>query len=364
MAMVNQHFQKGSQRERNMALDVARILAIFAVVLTHSSGGFVERYELFSSEFIWGNIFDAISRLGVPLFVMISGALMLDETRNITPKTLIFKTLKTTILLLFFWSSFYACIDDVMIPALSSKEIDIKEFFISVLQGPVHWWYMYMLVGLYCCIPFLRTFVKRENANLVLGFVAVSLAMQFTIPLLKAAGRFYGRFNYFAEFVQRISGTFFLGYTPYFLAGWYIVHVGIDKRWLRRILYGLGIMSLCITIVYVNFTKDYANAYENLNLLIFLYSVSVFVYINNEFKFCFGEKVKKGIVSLSTMSFGVYAIHMLFLNTIVYIAPYHSASGGNPVLYILGCAFLTLAVSFVWCCIVSKIPLVRKIVRM
>ena len=102
MEIKNEYPQKVRGLERNVALDIARILAMFAVVLTHSSGGFVERYELFSSEFIWGNIFDAISRLGVPLFVMISGALMLDETRNITPKTLMFKTLKTTILLLFF----------------------------------------------------------------------------------------------------------------------------------------------------------------------------------------------------------------------------------------------------------------------
>ena len=76
-----------SNKERNSFLDITRIVAVLAVIMIHTSSGFVTLYDTSSIEFLWGNIFDSISRIGVPLFVMISGSLMLDEEKNITIKT-------------------------------------------------------------------------------------------------------------------------------------------------------------------------------------------------------------------------------------------------------------------------------------
>ena len=57
--------------KRNFSLDIARIVAILAVVMIHCSANFVSYYQPFSNEFVIGNLFDSVSRIGVPLFLMI-----------------------------------------------------------------------------------------------------------------------------------------------------------------------------------------------------------------------------------------------------------------------------------------------------
>ena len=53
-------------------LDILRVMACIAVIVTHASFSYVMA-DFGSFNFIVGNIADSLSRIGVPLFVMISG---------------------------------------------------------------------------------------------------------------------------------------------------------------------------------------------------------------------------------------------------------------------------------------------------
>lgn len=69
-------------------MDVVRVIACFAVIMIHSSAPYV--IENFGSLNFWiGNIFDGLARIGVPLFVMVSGALMLDKKYNFSKQKFI-----------------------------------------------------------------------------------------------------------------------------------------------------------------------------------------------------------------------------------------------------------------------------------
>mgnify|MGYP002518752370 CR=1 FL=1 len=68
-------------KSRNLSLDCVRIVAVLAIVMIHLSASYLN-YGVSSPMFLWGNIFDGLSRVGVPLFVMVSGALMLDEKKR------------------------------------------------------------------------------------------------------------------------------------------------------------------------------------------------------------------------------------------------------------------------------------------
>lgn len=67
------------KRSWNKSLDVIKTVAIITVLMTHVSAALVILFPVSSPEFIWGNIVDSISRIGVSLFIMVSGALFLDE---------------------------------------------------------------------------------------------------------------------------------------------------------------------------------------------------------------------------------------------------------------------------------------------
>ena len=86
-------------KNRSLVLDVARILAVMLVLLLHTAMDFV-KFNPESSSYLCGSIFNAAGRAGVPMFIMISGALMLDEERQISVRDVFTKYILKLVMLL------------------------------------------------------------------------------------------------------------------------------------------------------------------------------------------------------------------------------------------------------------------------
>ena len=72
---MKQEVQKEKTKKRIYYFDVLRVIACLAVIMIHTSGTYVLRnFRTFN--FWVRNLFDSLSRIAVPLFVMISGALL------------------------------------------------------------------------------------------------------------------------------------------------------------------------------------------------------------------------------------------------------------------------------------------------
>lgn len=343
-------------RERNIALDITRIIAVLAVVMIHTSAKFVNSYNTTTPEFLWGNIFTSISRIGVPLFVMISGALMLDENRNVSIRSLLLKNIKNIVSLLIFWSVLYSCIYNIVFPLLKGDALDFKSIVYSMVMGHYHMWYLYMIIGLYLITPFLRKFVNKRNKNLIWLFFIVSILTQFSKPVLNGLSLMWGYAYYLIEFIEAFRLDFFGGFITYYIIGWYLTNIEINKKWR---FYCIGLFSLLINILYVQITKDCYNGYSNMNPLILLYSVAVFIALNCGKRWTPNSRLKNLIEILSKLSFGVYMVHLLFQTVFCTIFKYTKL----PLLYILICYAVVIVLSFVSCFVASKIPLVKKLIR-
>lgn len=72
--LVNQR-----QSERLLDIDFVRVIACFAVILIHVSSDYVEFLNV--NSYVWwvANFYDSISRFCVPIFIMVSGAILLDR---------------------------------------------------------------------------------------------------------------------------------------------------------------------------------------------------------------------------------------------------------------------------------------------
>lgn len=343
---------------RILSLDITRIVAVLAVVMIHSSARFITESKT-AYEFTAGNIFDTIARIGVPLFIMISGALMLDENRNISIQHLFKKNIKNLILLLIFWSAIYASIYYIILPSMNHKEINIKDIVIAFINGHIHLWYLYMIIGLYMITPFLRCFVCVKNKNLVLLFILISLLTQFTLPVIQEITLFKESFGILSRFLNKFYLNFFGGFTTYYLTGWYIICVGFNKTWEKIGIYFSSILSILITFLYVQFTHDYNNGYSNTNIFVFLYSTGAF-YTLNKCAHIKSKKIENIIILLSNLSFGVYIVHLIIRTVFEYTVPYSKM----PFLYIL-IKFLTIYIlSLIFTYIASKLPIIKKTIRM
>ena len=126
------------ENKRIAYFDFLRVIAVFAVIMIHTSATFVACFFDYTTvEFLLGNIFDSISRLGVPLFLMISGALMLDENRPFKCK----KKVLTLFLIFAIWSLGYSIVFTILIPILRNEQFSFSYFFSSLTCGhqPVSW---------------------------------------------------------------------------------------------------------------------------------------------------------------------------------------------------------------------------------
>ena len=110
---------------------------------------------------------------------------------------------------------------------------------------------------------------------------------------------------------------------------------------------------------YVQFTGDYKFAYENIGAPVFLYSTGVFLLLNT-IKFNFKEKTENLLTGLSKLSFGVYIIHVLVLSVFTELFPYSE----HCLLYILLCFGTVACGSFLCAYVMSKIPFIKKLIKM
>ena len=71
-------------QNQKFGISFLRILATFSLIVIHLSGPLVVKFGDISL-FDWSvaNFFDSISRYSVPMFFMISGALLLDKDYNL-----------------------------------------------------------------------------------------------------------------------------------------------------------------------------------------------------------------------------------------------------------------------------------------
>lgn len=144
-----------------------RIAAAFAVVLIHVSTGVVIATGCAS---LSGQLFNCVARWAVPLFVMISGALLLDDSK---PESICrFYSRKALRLVppLLLWNAVYFRFMYWGAHLSVAQAVDI-----AVYKGGFYWhlWYLPMALGLYLITPLVRPCVARCPRRIQLATLAL-----------------------------------------------------------------------------------------------------------------------------------------------------------------------------------------------
>lgn len=153
---------------RDINLDFLRTAAAFTVVLLHVSATVVlNRPDISTSGWWIGNVVNALTHWSVPVFVMISGALLLSGLSNIEPRTFYRHRAVRLAIPLIFWTIFY-----IAIQAYIDGKFDLMVFVKKLIAGQpyFHLWYLYMIVGIYLMTPFLGIFVQASSRTTLILF--------------------------------------------------------------------------------------------------------------------------------------------------------------------------------------------------
>ena len=320
-----------------------------------------------STTFITGTILDSLSRFAVPVFIMISGALMLDETKKLSNKRILKKSL-FLFFILCIWSFVNAVYFQIIIPIKDGEKISKLQFLKECILGHYHLWYLYMLIGLYLITPILRYFVKKSNVKLVIYFILLSVLFQFITPSFNLIlNKVFPSSldNIYSDYVDGFILDFICGYTTYYLLGWLITNFNLKKSY-KIVVYVCGLLGLLIIIIgtFLIVRNDYRTEifFSNLNLPVLLYSASLFLFIYDFFKNKkLGEKSSKILAKLSVLTFGIYLSHVICLHIVdnVFLSINFGFIG---IKYIIVWATTTVF-SFLISYIISKIPYVKNIIK-
>ena len=346
---------EGTTKPRLFHLDLLRTVACLSVVMIHVSAEFVVRGTT-GPDFWLGNLFDSISRAAVPLFVMISGALMLDGNYEFTKKKWL-KHIGRMIVFYIVWSTFYYLIFNQP----WNGNFSPKNALGQIITGHYHLWFVPMIIGLYLIVPLLRAWVNEKNIRSVEYFLLLSAVLTFFIPqcviMLKYAAGWIGAFD---KLLENLDLQYTAGYTTYFVLGWYL------NRGVRRgkLVCALGIVSVCLIFAGTAFVslvvrKSGYPFYENDTITVLMYSAAIFTLCRSKFG---QEKQPCKLLRASTgwiakCSLGIYAVHVYVISQLMPVFGQLHAAVAIPLVFVL-----TFIGSAVISTILGMIPLVKKIV--
>ncbi len=365
--MIVKKSEVSLEKDRLLYFDLLRIVSAFFVIMIHVAADGVHNYNV--GTFYWNvsNVYDSIARFCVPVFVMISGTFLLDPKREYTLKKLFTNKIFRIIAAFLFWSLIYEVINLIK-KTVDSVESGLYRFILNLFIGNFHLWFLFMICGLYMVTPILRKITadkKTMQYFLVLSFVFSSVIM-FGKDLLENLRGFNGVLNLASEILSGVVGKlqldFLLGYTFYYVLGFYIKEYGLQKK-VTNWLYIAGICSVAFIVAGTYFVslfrgKSIEILYSYNYLPVCLESAAIFVLFKNRVaKAQLGKKSVKIISFLSKYSFGIYLSHMLILENL----PFNIESF-NPVLSVPVITVMVFAGSLLISFGIGQIPVLKKYV--
>ena len=219
------------------SVDLVRAVAIAMVVLVHASffpysiPGAVSSMVMVN--WFTSDVYGAIGYLGVPIFVMLSGALLLNPAKADEPMGVFFKKRFNRIgLPLIFWTILYF----IWGFGVHGTPFTLFNVGQGLLSGayPILW-FLYLLVGLYLVTPVLRVLVKHIDRKIFTLLLVVWFAGTVAVPLIHT----------FTTFDFNPTVFVFTDWVGYFLLGIYLLNTRIR----RSIAYLTAAFGLLVAIV-------------------------------------------------------------------------------------------------------------------
>ena len=274
-----------------MAIDIIRIFAFVFIVFLHTLN------RQFGVDVWMGGY--AIISIGVNLFIMISGYLLLDKTEE---AIVFFKKRILNILPLFLvFNIIYIYFGKIpIIPVLKGKAISAS-----------HFWYIYMILGLYLLTPWLQKVLKyAEKETLFVVF------LWFLCNILNP----YLRYFNLAEIP--FSNFPLTGFIGYYILGYFVKKY--DNKLKRTsfiliiVIYVLGFLLSFLSTKYVLAVtgKRVSDFFDKNSLGTFIMTLSFFVFWC-KFNFSKRDRIIK-IVADST--YFAFLVHLIVLHFVIKIS--------------------------------------------
>lgn len=350
------------------AFEWMRALATVAVVLVHAllavtTGFSIEELGL-PRALVDTGVQIALTRWAVPVFLMMSGALLLDPAKSM-PGAKIWKYVRRMLLVLATFGLAYCLMEAAFGLLASGGGLSLAVLpglvgtaVLNLLQGVSwdHMWYIYALLGLYVLTPVLRAFVCQAGERGVRTALAVLFALTLVVPTLN---------NWLG--LDLVTLVWVPCPVFYYLLGHYaFTYLRLDGR-----IVGAGLACLAVMLAGMAWGVTTRGDYlfwlwfpELGSAFMAPYSLLVFLLARR----CLERPLDghPAVALLARYSFGIYLVHPVFLNLLFKVGPAVLPAWGPAVLPpgVLELASFAVALGCSVACtwLLKRLPLFRSLV--
>jgi surface polysaccharide O-acyltransferase-like enzyme len=352
-------------RGRAVNVDLIRTTAMVGVLLLHASG----RYTVTSQELgqmnpveitRWGvvDIYQSVAvPIGVPLFLMLTGALLLQPEKKDTLSTFFKKRWVRIGLPTLFWGAAYFAWDFLVqnIPFSSGAIIQ------GILNGPyTQLWYIYVLVGLYLLTPILRITIYHADQTIMKYFVALWVVGVAIIPF----------FRLFTTYELNSNVFTLTGYVGFFVLGTYLSTLQICRRTLSLlIILGAAMTAIGTYILAANvggtqmyfFQQYFSPTVILTSVMVFLLLLSIKSPSTQKQP---PPKVNRLIKLISQNTLGIFFIHVMIIESIQkgYLGFTINRDTLNPIIEAPLLTVIVLFVSLAIILILKRVPYLKRLI--
>lgn len=322
-------------KERIVWADVLRFIAMFMVISVHCTDPFnISPAARLNPEYnFWGTIYGSILRPCVPLFVMLTGMLLIPVNQEIG---LFYKKKLTRVVFPFLiWSVLYnlfpwftgvmgcdpSIITKFFVYAGDTPSQAFEDSLSNIIMIPfnftafcTHMWYIYLLIGLYLFMPIFYAWVKDatdKQKRMYFYFWGVTLFLPYIYEYVSnhifGACPWNGRFDLL---------YYFAGFNGYLLLGHYLSK-GNSWSVLKTLLISSLLFAIGYFVTHTGFGRMVAapRSTEEQIELFFLYCTPN-VFLMTIAVFMISQKIKIDspfwiniFANLTKCGFGIYMVH-------------------------------------------------------
>lgn len=341
--------------------DLLRVLATIAVVILHISGSYLRQATVGSSSWTAMLIYDALAHWCVPMFVMLSGAFLLDPKKSVCLRDIFLKYILRILVALVVWGTFYALLDYGHTDWQFTWS-GIKSALNHVLWTDTHYhlWFLYMMIGLYLVTPILRAFVRGASRRDLHWFFLLVFVFYSLLPTLQAL--FPNQMVLPMKWSNSFNIYLVLGYVGYYVAGYYLKNYTLG-RLAEFIIYILGILGAVTTVwastvlsIHQGSFCDILLEYRSPNVAFM--AVAIFVLFRYVLGVSDERSRRQRLGGLARITFGIFLVHDFFIMLLRHLGV--TTLSFNPIISIPALTAVVFLCSFAVAWLISKIPLLGR----
>ena len=340
--------------QRDNSLSYMRVFAALAIVILHVFQYVIEGFNIMGTDKIASISIRNSTLWAVPIFVLVSGALLLDDSREITYGRLFRRYILRIAVVLVCTLFIYELVD-----AIIYKDTIDMHFFLKGLKNlffGTGWkplWYLYMLLAIYLMLPIYRLAAKSMSAKDSRYLIIVLFIFQSVFSCVE-------------KFTSRKSGFYicvYTVYTLYFFAGHAIYkgHIRFKTIPAAILLIISSVANVILTIM--SFKLGLKGVYGAMNnyasSIVVVQSLCLFSLLLKHRSEKTGI-LGRALLAVDKVTLGIYLVHLIILRVVIYSMKWNPFKYGIYMTFLL--AFGIFVVSFIIARVLHMIPLVKRFI--